>query len=119
MNRYSKLLVIPLVIIIVSLYLIGVNLIKRFDRVDEIRDAVPGYTADVTEETADDDGKININTATEEELVKIDGIGKTLASRIVKYREEVGGFVAIEELMDIEGIGAGSFNKLKPYLKAE
>lgn len=118
MDRYKKLLVIPIVIIIVSLYLIGVNFINRIDRVDDIRDKAFGYeTEDVEADNSVD--KVNINTATEQELVKVKGIGKTLASRIIKHREIIGEFVAIEELMDVEGIGASVFENIKPYIKAE
>lgn len=48
---------------------------------------------------------VNINTATEEELIAVEGIGPTLASRIVAYREEHGPFETIEELDNVKGIG--------------
>lgn len=48
---------------------------------------------------------VNINTATEEELMTVEGIGPTLAGRIVAYREEHGDFETIEELDNVKGIG--------------
>ena len=128
MGRYKKLFVIPVVIIIVSLYLIGVNLINRIDRVDDIKDAVP--TSDTlaaepkTEEQEDAEvekiaDKININTATESELILLDGIGETLARRIVERREEIGEFTSLDQLLEIEGLGESKYNRIKKYITIE
>ncbi|MDD3404104.1 MAG: helix-hairpin-helix domain-containing protein [Hespellia sp.] len=57
--------------------------------------------------------KININTASREELMTLTGIGEAKAGSIITYREEQGGFQSIEELMQIEGIKEGVFNKIK------
>jgi competence protein ComEA len=48
---------------------------------------------------------VHLSTATVEQLDEIDGIGPTLAARIVEYRDSHGGFRSIEELSEIEGIG--------------
>ena len=58
-------------------------------------------------------GKININTAGKDELMELTGIGEAKAESILKYREEHGSFQSIEELMQIEGIKEGVFNKIK------
>ena len=58
-------------------------------------------------------GKININTAGKDELMELTGIGEAKAESILRYREEHGGFQSIEELMQIEGIKEGVFNKIK------
>lgn len=60
-----------------------------------------------------DNGKVNINTASEEELMTLTGIGEAKAAAILKYREEHGRFESIEELMEIEGIKEGVFGKIK------
>lgn len=52
-----------------------------------------------------EDGKININTAPVEELVKLHRIGPKYAAKIVKYREEMGPFRSAEELAEVKGIG--------------
>lgn len=63
------------------------------------------------------DGKININTASESELCKIPGIGATRAAAIAAYREENGGFSAIEEIMNVSGIKEGTYVKIKDSIK--
>lgn len=50
---------------------------------------------------------ININTATHTELMALPGIGEVIAQRIVDYREANGAFQAVEELLNVEGIGTG------------
>jgi competence protein ComEA len=55
---------------------------------------------------ADEGKKININTATVEELVNLDRIGPKYAERIVQYRETNGPFVTVEDIMMVKGIGA-------------
>ena len=58
-------------------------------------------------------GKININTAGKDELMTLTGIGEAKAESILRYREENGKFGSIEELMQVEGIKEGVFNKIK------
>lgn len=60
-----------------------------------------------------DNGKVNINTASEEELTTLTGIGNTRAKSIVEYREINGGFQTIEDLMKVDGIKEGVFEKIK------
>lgn len=50
---------------------------------------------------------ININTADQEEFIALPGIGETLAGRIMDYREQHGSFASVEELLNVDGIGAG------------
>lgn len=63
------------------------------------------------------DGKIDINAATKEELMSLNGIGEVRAQAIIDYREKHGGFTSVEELKEIEGIKDGVFNKLKDLIK--
>lgn len=48
---------------------------------------------------------IDLNTATSEQLQTLPGIGPTIAERIIAYREEVGAFESVGELMNVSGIG--------------
>lgn len=57
--------------------------------------------------------KININTATEEELESLKGIGPATAKNIISYREEYGGFSSIEEIKNVKRIGDKTFEKIK------
>lgn len=62
------------------------------------------------------EGKVNINTASREELMKLDGIGESKASQIISYRETNGLFKRIDDIMNISGIKEGVFNKIKDYI---
>ena len=64
-----------------------------------------------------EDGKVNLNTATKDELQTIPGVGESKASLIIKYREEHGKFQTIEDVMNISGIKEGMFEKMKEYIK--
>ena len=59
---------------------------------------------------------ININTATLEELMSINGLGETKAKAIIKYREENGYFKIIDDLLNVSGIGEALFEKIKEYI---
>lgn len=63
------------------------------------------------------DGRVNINTASKEELMTIPGIGEAKADLIIKYRKENGFFSSVEDIMNISGIKEGMFNKIKDHIK--
>jgi competence protein ComEA len=56
---------------------------------------------------------ISLSTATVEQLDTLDGIGPTLAGRIVQYREAHGGFHSVDELRQVSGIGDKRFEALR------
>ena len=60
-----------------------------------------------------DSGLVNINTASREELCNLAGIGVGKAESIINYRRENGNFHTIEEIMNVEGIKDGLFQKIK------
>lgn len=63
--------------------------------------------------------KININSASVDELTELPGIGPALAGRIVEYREQNGDFESIEEIMAVRGIGESVFSKIREYIFIE
>lgn len=65
------------------------------------------------------DGKVNINTASAEELMTLKGIGQTRAEQIIAYREKHGAFASIEGIMEVDGIKQGTFDKLKDNITVQ
>lgn len=59
---------------------------------------------------------ININTATEAELIKLPGVGSSTANKIIDYRSKNGNFKNIEDLKNVNGIGNAKFEILKEYI---
>ena len=60
--------------------------------------------------------KININTASAEELDKLPGIGPSIAKAIIDYRTTNGPFKQIEDINDVKGIGDALFEKIKEQI---
>ena len=60
--------------------------------------------------------KVNINTATIEQLQTLPGIGPAMAKSIVDYRSKVGKFTKPEELINVKGIGEKKYQKMKDRL---
>ena len=72
----------------------------------------------VTDTTAiqTEDKRVNLNTATLEELDALPGVGPSTAKNIIAYREAHGGFAAPEEIMNVKRIGEKTFGKLKAHI---
>ncbi|HCF37638.1 MAG TPA: hypothetical protein DER56_00955 [Thermosipho africanus] len=60
--------------------------------------------------------KININEADEKQLEKLPGIGPSKAKRIIEYREKNGKFKSLDELLNVNGIGPKTLEKIENYL---
>lgn len=63
-----------------------------------------------------EDKRVNLNTATLEELDALPGVGPSTAKNIIAYREAHGGFAAPEEIMNVKRIGEKTFEKLKAHI---
>ncbi len=65
------------------------------------------------------DGKVNINTASAEQLMTLSGIGQTKADQIIAYREKNGAFPNIEAIMQVSGIAEGTYEKIKDSITVQ
>lgn len=63
--------------------------------------------------------KIELNSATAEQLQEVPGIGPALATRIIDFREEHGPFERVEDLLNVQGIGMRTLERMRPYLEVE
>ena len=84
---------------------------------------VPDYDEYAQSETSaysgDDEkqtGLVNINTADADELMTLPGIGSSRAQAIIEYREANGGFAAVEDVMNVSGIKASAYAKIKDLI---
>lgn len=66
-----------------------------------------------------DTDKININTASADELVVLKGIGKVNAQKIIDFRDRQGKFLTPEDLMEVPGIGQKTFDRNKDRIIVE
>jgi comEA protein len=62
---------------------------------------------------------INLNTAGFRELVRLKGVGKATAKRILEYREANGPFDSVDDLTDVRGIGKKKMAAIRPFLRLE
>jgi competence protein ComEA len=77
---------------------------------------VPG-PADVTAEVNGDDGVLSINQASATDLESLPGVGPVLAERIVSYRESNGRFEAVEDLLEVPGIGEAKLDAIRDLVR--
>ncbi len=62
---------------------------------------------------------ININTATKEKIIRLPGIGPSLADALIEYRTANGAFKDKEGIKSVRGIGPAKFERIKDYIKTE
>jgi competence protein ComEA len=97
--------------------------LNRVNLAQRVHDEEQIYVPEVGEESPlvplgspSEGGPININTASVAELEALPGIGPTLAQCVVDYREAQGPFAAIEDIMNVQGIGEGLFNEIRDLI---
>jgi len=104
---------------------IGIKtLAKLLPYLEMIGDSTEVYTFVAEETPASDTSlttgmteKININTASGEQLQNLSGVGEKKAQTIIDYRNENGSFETIEEIMNVKGIGESIYQKIKEKIK--
>ena len=113
---YRKLKAIPIVLIIISIFIIGINLIKNnensFINTTDKSNAF-SYTTYNKEKA---DNAVKLNSASFKDLCKLPGVGSEIAERILAYRIDTGGFTEERELLLIEGISETLFESLLPLV---
>lgn len=99
---------------------------KNLNRARLLKDGEKIYIPKVSEKfndvqkekvLGDQSGLVNINTASLVELDKLPGVGPGIGQKIINYREEKGGFVNIEEIKLVSGIGDKLFLEIKDLIK--
>ena len=83
---------------------------------DGLRICIPKKTESFDVSLEKKDGLVNINTASESELIEIPGVGVVKAKAIIAYRTEHGGFTKEEEITMVDGIKTGTYEKIKEYI---
>ena len=86
-----------------------INLARKVSDGEQIAVGVPG-AADAAGASA---GKVNVNSASAEELATLPGIGPVLAQGIIDFRETNGPFGSVDELTEVSGIGPAVLAKIK------
>ena len=81
-----------------------------------IEGASPVLATPLPEVVATTTELININTASASELDTLPGIGPTTAQKIVEYRDQNGPFVSIEDIINVSGIGPGTYERIKDLI---
>ena len=90
------------------------NLTDGFVVLDQV---LPASAQETTSATQIADGKVDLNTATKEQLLLLPGIGEATAQKIIDYRIQHGDFTSIDMLINVNGIGEKKLDQLRPYIK--
>ncbi|GAB2687397.1 hypothetical protein GCM10027271_57990 [Saccharopolyspora gloriosae] len=101
----------------------ALNLARRLADGEQLYVAVPvppganTGQAESSPGTGTSSTKVDLNTATEEQLDALPGVGKVMAERIVQWRTEHGRFGSIDQLQDVDGIGETRLSKLRELVQ--
>ena len=98
------------------IYVPSIKETEGMDRSDQADNGLLNGNPDVGEKGSNGSVKINLNTATKEQLMTLSGIGESKAQSILDYRKENGTFSKTEDIMNIPGIKQGVYDKIKDHI---
>jgi len=101
-----------------KMYVISPTFYERVKNYIEIKSSVKGQDEKIISRKSEM-LKIEINSATAEELTKLRGIGEVFSKRIVKYREMLGGFVQKEQLLEVYKFDTATYLKIKDQVEID
>ncbi|RPI06280.1 MAG: helix-hairpin-helix domain-containing protein [Ignavibacteriae bacterium] len=81
--------------------------------------AAPDDRSAGTEGIEEPSGKLNINTATRQQLLDLPGIGEVTAKRILEYRAATGKFISVDDLRAVKGMSGKKIETLRPLVIAQ
>ncbi|MBM4405643.1 MAG: ComEA family DNA-binding protein [Chloroflexi bacterium] len=90
----------------------GARLLRDGDHIHVSRVSEPSPTSTAGAPAA----RVNLNTATQQELEALPGIGPVLAKAILDHRARLGRFTSVEQLLDVSGIGPTTLARLRPFV---
>ena len=85
-------------------------------RKGDIETAAPAPVGPSPTTTTAPTGAISLNSADQTALESIPGVGPVTAAAILAYREEMGGFTSVDELIEVSGIGPATLESIRPYV---
>ena len=94
------------------------NMAKLLNDGDKVEIPKKKTEEEIQIEHEEKSGKVNINSATKEELMSLTSIGSSTADKIIKYRQEFE-FEKIEDIMNVSGIGESKFNNIKDSITVD
>ena len=113
-KKYSKLNIFLSIVAVLTISAVGTVLLQM-ETMEQSTKFVPeiNYSDVISENsiTAENSIRVNINTASKEELMLLTGIGEKKAEAILAYREKLA-FEKLEDIMNVEGIGKKTYEKL-------
>lgn len=114
-NKNLSVRILIAIALLMAAGLVGYNAFFSKNAVEITENLVSSETSEQNQETKSENKNetVNINTAPLEELEKLSGVGKSMAKRIIDYRETHGGFANKEEIMNVKGIGKRVFENIK------
>lgn len=111
--------------ILLGIFLSGILFLTVFDHNRDVFFTLPQpWLIDQSEPLTsvalfDNEGKINPNTATKEELMDLPGIGPVKAMAIIEFREKYGPFTEVAEMLYVPGIGKKQLDQIVPYIEIQ